>query len=542
MEKNSLIVKSNNVFSSTAPFETKELSFLIENSKIAAVGDYDEVSSIAKSKTKVIDFKDKFICPGFHDSHLHFFHTSLGNSPLLFKCVGKNEADLVKKTKEFAKSLPKNAWVLSQGWRYYRWNPKKYPSKHSLDKAFQNRPCAMYSGDGHTLWLNTCAMERLHILDDEKFNSQEGCERDENDELTGIFHEKCAMQLMPKCFSWISAQQLAKFYENQMKICSSQGITSICDMSLMPLEGCDFIMDEIYNMLFEQQKLTLRIHMFPTLLEDHTRLKTLRRKYKNNDYLYAPGFKQFFDGVSSEHTAYLSSPYTNAKFSGDCGQLTMPKNEMRKLVFGAMKEGFGVRIHTIGDGAISAALEIYKEGLTKFGYPKSCSLTLEHLENLKPYDIELLKETSTIASSQPCHITLDPGGPEKDLGDKRCALMWPFATFESHGIVQSFGSDSPITDINSMNVLYTATCRRDPQTHLPKAGWHPEQNISMATAIKNYTLGSAMASGNEKNIGSIEVGKFADFVILNKNLLELEEDEIQNAKIEATFVGGKQVY
>ena len=543
------IVTSKNVFTSTFPLRAREMAFSVKDNRIEKVGSLSDVLAAYKSNTKVVDFKDKLICPGFHDSHLHFFHTSLTNSPYMLMYMGKSEADLVEKTKEFAKTLDNDAWIVTQGWRYYRWNPKKYPSKKSIDEAFENRPCVMYSGDGHTLWLNTCAMEKLGLLKNEKIKSDTGCDTDENGDLTGIFHESLAMQLLPKCLEWLGQKQVAQAYLAQMQRMVKMGLTSICDMSLMPLKGCDFIRDDVYDELSYRDNMLLRAHLFPTLLDDTSRLLELEKKYENNDFVYASGFKQFFDGVSSEHTAYLTEPYTNARFEGDRGRLTIEKNKMRELVLRAARLQKPVRIHTIGDGAIHAALEIYAEAIEKYGQPKvtfngdeiEAHNTLEHLENLLEADLDQLMKTKTIASSQPCHITLDPGGPERDLGDARCKLMWPFKTYEDKGILQSFGTDSPITKVDPMNVLYTAITRRDPYTHEPKDAWHPEQKISPELALYNYTFGSACAASNEANLGSLEVGKFADFIVLDRNILTCNRDNIQDTSVIATFVGGRQV-
>lgn len=168
-------------------------------------------------------------------------------------------------------------------------------------------------------------------------------------------------QLLPRCLEWLGEDRIASAYADQMRRMAEQGITSICDMSLMPMPGCDFIRDDVYDKLQAAGKLGIRAHLFPTLLDDQSRLEELQVRYANNALLSAPGFKQFFDGVSSEHTAYLTEPYTNPRFPGDQGRLTVPAERMRKLVLAAAERGHTVRIHVIGDGAIHAALDIFEE-------------------------------------------------------------------------------------------------------------------------------------------------------------------------------------
>ncbi len=520
----------------------RELAFAVAGGRIVAAGTPEDVLAAVPANTSVLDYGDRFICPGFHDAHLHFFHTAVGGSPFMLMEMGESEAALVRQTQEFARNLPDDAWVVTQGWRDYRWDPPVPPTKRSLDAAFPDRPCVMYSGDGHTLWLNSRALDALGITRDSVPSVGGSYDKFEDGELTGIVREAAAMELLPRCLEWLSEERIASAYAAQMRCMAEQGITSICDMSLMPNPGCDFIRDDVYERLEREGALTLRAHLFPTLLDDQSRLEALQARYAQSDLLSAPGFKQFFDGVSSQHTAYLTEPYTNPHFPGDQGRLTVPAERMRKLVLAAAERGHTVRIHVIGDGAIHAALDIFEEAAELYGLPKYGHNTLEHLENLLPEDINRLQQLQVVASSQPCHITLDPGGPERDLGPERSKIMWPFATYEARGIRQAFGTDSPITPVTSMNVLYTAVTRQDPKSHWPQGGWLPSERISMASALCNYTLGSAYAAGDEANLGSLEVGKYADFVVLDQNLLEVAPEQIQDTQVLATYVGGRCVF
>lgn len=541
------IVRSKRVFtaerSCTAP---RELAFAVDEAgRIAHVGAPDDVIAACPAATPVVDFGDRFICPGFHDAHLHFFHTAVYNSPFVLMHMGESEAELVARTREFAATLPEGAWVVTQGWRDYRWDPPVPPTKRSLDEAFPDRPCAMCSGDGHTLWLNSRALEELGITRDSEPPAGGIYDRDASGELTGVIREAAAMELQPRLLEWLSQADFERAYTEQMARMAEQGITSICDMSLMPLPGCDFIREDIYEALDARGALTLRAHLFPTLLDDMSRLERLQERYGAPDaspLIKAPGFKQFFDGVSSQHTAYLTEPYANPRYPGDRGHLTVSAERMRALVLAAAERGHAVRIHTIGDGAIHAALDIFEEARARFGLPTQGRNTLEHLENLLPGDIARLHDLGIVASSQPCHITLDPGGPERDLGEERARIMWPFATYARAGVQQAFGTDSPITPVTSMNVLYTAVTRQDPVTHEPAGGWLPSERIPMAQALGNYTLGSACAAGRERELGSLEPGKFADFVALDRDLTACAPDEIQATRVLATYVGGRCVY
>ena len=537
------IVQSARVFTS-APGEraARPRAFAVAGGRIVRMGTPDEIQAACPAFTPVLDFGDAFICPGFHDAHLHFFHTALGSSPYLLMHRGESEAELVAATRAFAAGLPPHAWVVTQGWRDYRWNPPVPPTKRSLDEAFPDRPCVMYSGDGHTLWMNARALCELGVTRDSVPPQGGSYDKDGAGELTGIVREAAAMELLPRCLEWLTPRDIAAAYEAQLARMAEQGITSMCDMALMPHEGCDFIRDDIYEDLEARGALTIRAHLFPTLLDDQSRLEGLQARYRESRLLRAPGFKQFFDGVSSQHTAWLTDPYTNARVPGDCGRPTVDAARMRSLVLAAAERGHAVRIHTIGDAAIHAALDIFEEARARFGAPRQGRNTLEHLENLLPADIDRLRDLDVLASSQPGHITLDPGGPERDLGPERAQVMWPFATYLARGVAQAFGTDSPITPVTSMDVLYAAVTRQDPASHEPAGGWLPAERIPAADALRIYTAGSADAAGRAHELGRLDAGCLADFVVLDADPLACAADELQGIQVLETYVGGRRVF
>ncbi|MEG0147380.1 MAG: amidohydrolase [Raoultibacter sp.] len=509
--------------------------------RIIFVGTLDEARAFQGPQTQVRDFGDALIMAGFHDSHLHFFHSALYASPLAESYLGENEADCVARLAPLAQRRPAGSWLLTQGWREYRWNPAKMPSKASLDAAYPHQPVAMYSGDAHTLWVNSCALAKLGLTRDSVAPAGGSYDKDETGELTGIIREAAAMELMPRIVAAFSDEELLGAYQGFMETLVANGITAVCDMSLMAHPGLDFVRDDLFAALDAQGKLKVRVHMFPTLLPDMSRLEGMQARC-TSDTLQAPGFKQFFDGVSSQHTAWIAQPYTNARFAEDVGTPTTDPETMRRLVLAAAAAGHAVRIHTIGDEAIHIALDIFEEARERFGAPVCGKHCLEHLENFQPDDIERLAQLDVIAAVQPPHITLDPGGPERDFGPARVPYMWPFARLLQAGATLAFGTDSPVVAVDSMGLIYTALTRKDARTHQPVGGWLPAECISMPDALRAYTLGSAGAAGRAHELGSIEVGKYADITVLNRNLLTCDPQTIQDTRVVATFLGGQCVF
>ncbi len=519
----------------------------ISGEKINFVGALEDARAYAQrcnqgsAPAEEHDYGDAFITPGFHDSHVHFFHSAVYASQLATNFLGSSEGDCIRRIQEFAKMRPEG-WLLAQGWREYRWDPPLLPSKHSLDEAFPRRPVALYSGDAHTLWLNSYALAELGIADDSVAPAGGSYDRDEAGHLTGIVREAAAMELMPRIMASFSDDEIADAYRGFLARLAKSGITSVCDMSLMATPGLDFIRDDIHSRLLENGELTCRINLFPTLLEDMSRFKDMRRRYTGS-VLRCAGFKQFFDGVSSQHTAWLTDPYTNARTPDDWGRPTIDPQTMASMVLAAAKEGFPVRIHTIGDAAIHCALDIFEEARQRYGaLPGSARNCLEHLENFLPGDIERLAKLDVVAAVQPEHMTLDPGGPERDLGKERVPLMWPFRSLMDSGATLAFGTDSPVVDVDSMSVIYSAVARRDPATRLPEGGWLPEQKIARAQALRAYTHGSAIAAGAGEDVGLLRAGMLADIAVCDTDLLTCEEDDILGARVIATWMGGRCVY
>lgn len=535
-----LIIFSTQVFN-TRIKDAAPAAIAIKGEKIIFVGPQEDAMSFVGPSTLLQNFDDAFIMPGFHDSHMHVFHSALYSSPLALSYLGKNEQDCVDALAPLAARRPKESWLLSQGWREYRWDPPSLPSKRSLDARYPNRPVAMYSGDAHTLWVNSTALNRLGITADSTAPEGGNYVRDEQGELTGIIRETAAMELMPQIMKSFSTKEITSAYLAFFNKLASQGISSVCDMALMPYPGLDFVRDDIYEQLALSQQLPLRVHLFPTLLNNFERFDNMRERF-TGPMLRASGLKQFFDGVSSQHSAFLAKPYTNARFPGERGQLSISFETMRKLIINAAEKGYSARIHTIGDEAIHLALDIFEEAIGRFGAPSYGQNCLEHLENLQPKDIPRLANLGILAAVQPPHITLDPGGPERDLGPERTPYMWPFKSFLKEGVALAFGTDSPVVSSNPFDVLYAAVTRQDPHTHQPRGGWLAQERIGMPEAISAYTIGSAQAAGRSQELGSLEVGKYADIVVLDRNLLTIDADMIQKTQVIATYVGGTCIF
>ncbi|WP_080802370.1 amidohydrolase [Arabiibacter massiliensis] len=541
MKPADLVIKSTRIFTAT-PGQDEPLTgaVAVADGRIVFVGPADEAQAYAGPGTVVEDWGDAFVCPGFHDSHLHFFPSAMDRSPYVVFCEGTCPEDCVEALKAVEDARPRGEFMLSYGWYHPLWDNPVLPTKDILDAAYPDRPVCLQSGDSHTLWTNSKGLEKFGITKDSVPPAGGIYQKDENGELTGIIQEMAATKLIPAMLQF-NEEETAAGIKQFLADLNAEGITSVCDVSLLAVPGGDFVRDDVYRDLRDRGELTVRINMFPTALEDLTRARKLRDEFAGDDMLRSPGLKQFFDGVSSTHTAWLTEPYANAYFEGDCGAPVTDPERMRRIVLGAAEEGFAVRIHTIGDRAIHVALDIFEEAREKFGAPKGQN-GLEHLENFLPEDIARLAELDVCANCQPPHTVLDPNGIERDLGPERAQWMWPYRTYLERGVKFSFGTDSPVVDINSREVIYDAVTRQSPATGEPAGGWQPQERISAADAVRAYTRGSAIAAGRGDEVGTLEPGKLADMAVLDADLVSCAPEDILKARVLATYLGGRKVH
>lgn len=567
-----LVLVSQNVFTGESD-QARPAAIGVRGDRICWVGAPDAVGTAAcplRADAEVRDFGDAFIMPGFHDAHVHFFHSALYASPLAEQFVGTSERDCVARLAPLAARRPAGSWLLAQGWREYLWQPARMPSKASLDAAYPDRPVAMYSGDAHTLWLNSRAMRELGLGPCSQPPAGGTYERDADGELTGIVRETAAMELMPRIMAAFREDELLEAYRGFLAELNARGVTAVCDTALSATPGLDFVRDDLFEKLDAAGQLTVRTHLFPTLLPGTRRLADLQMRLRG-PLLQARGFKQFFDGVSSQHTAWLRDPYTNARFPGDCGRPTVKPSAMARMVCEAAAAGQPVRIHAIGDEAIHQALDIFESiegdpeqkrcieredpataqalagtnadaGLSQRTAAAQPAFVLEHLENFQADDIARLAQLGVVASVQPRHITLDPGGPERDLGATRVPYMWPFRSLLDAGAVLAFGTDSPVTGIDPLAAVYTAVTRKDADTRQPTGGWLPDERITVAEALRAYTLGSATAAGRAHELGTLTPGKLADLTVLDRNPLTCDPEDIPAIAVQATYVAARRVY
>jgi len=528
-QKADVILSSNAVFTGLTHVPAA-LSLAIMKNKIAAIGSREEMNAWIGSHTKVYDFGNQLIMPGFHDFHLHVMWGSLSlDGAQLHKARSEEEA--VEMVHSFAASRPNDPWIMGFGWNSGHWEKKKLPHRYSLDRILPDRPAVLFHSEGHYVWVNSKALEVMNVNRDTVAPPFGIISKDEEGEPDGILYET-AIALVSDGAYELGKEQKARSFQNFLNHAAKLGVTSVNDMfSIQKLESF-----ELFQEFAEEDKLTMRMHVLPALNGDIERVKQLRQRYQS-DMVRVVALKQFIDGVISGYTAYMTEPYTDRPDT--CGETTFIPETIKKWVVEADKEGFSIRFHCIGDGAIRLALDAFEEAQHING-KRDSRHSIEHVEVIHPDDIPRFKQLGVIASMQPEHLyaTARPAY-ESIIGAQRSGYAWAVKSLKEAGATIAFGSDFPIVGLNPLAGIYRAVTRID---NSDAAVWNPQERITLADALRFYTATPAYGVFREQELGTLEAGKLADIVVLDRNLFAIPVEEILETQVVLTMVDGKIVF
>lgn len=508
-------------------------SLAIKGNKIMAIGTDAEVKQLAGEHTKIYSYTDELIMPGFHDFHLHIMQGAVAlQSVNLFGA--RSESEAVALIHEFAEANPDKEWIIGFMWDAGYWDTQQLPTRHSLDRILADRPAIMFHAEGHNVWVNTKALEIAEINRDTPDPPFGIIGKDENGEPDGLLYEK-AMGAVSNHAYRFTKEKKRELFAHFLAHAASLGVTAVHD--LFATESMEILTDyDIFKEFEDKGKLTTRVHLWPALDGNLEQAKQLRETYQS-DKLRVSGLKQFIDGVVTAHTAYMLEPYADQRETR--GDTSFPPETIKQWVVEADKEGFSIRFHAIGDGAIRLAFDAYEEAQKANG-KRDSRHSIEHVEVIHPDDIKRFKELDVTASMQPDHFAMSERGVYTNrIGLEREKHVFPIRTLQQAGAKLAFGTDFPIDVLNPLLQIYRAVTRIDSSG---ETVWHPHERISLADALKAYTAGSARGTFREHELGTLEAGKLADIVVLGRNLFEMPVEEIPNASVQLTIVDGIIVY
>jgi predicted amidohydrolase YtcJ len=534
--KAEIVLKSNAIFDSINMIPYKGF-IAIKGNRILDVGDVENAEQYVGNKTKIYEYKDKLIMPGFHDSHTHLMLAGMESG-----CINlgdaKSEIEAVEKLVEFYRDHNPEYWVYGFNWYHAFWDNKKLPTKESLDKYFLDTPVFLLNAEAHGAWVNSKALEIAGITKDTPDPFGGEIKRYENGEPTGYLYEGAINLLSKHVFNFTKDQQL-KYLNSFMRKAATLGITSVVDVR--PFFGTDIGNLNVYKELEDIGKLTIRIHTAGDLLGDLDDAVNNSVKYRSNK-LRANLLKQFVDGVIIAHTALLLEDYADAP--GNRGYRLNNLEEIKAAVLEGHKRELSIKLHAIGDWGIRFCLDAYEDALQRYGHNRARH-AIEHLELVSEEDYPRFKELRIIPSMQPEHLGLLPTWEEDEyrivLGEKRASTTWPTKSLLNMAGVLAIGSDCPVVDCNPFLGIHRAITRIH-DDGLPKGGWNPSEKLTLAEVLRGYTYCSAYGVGREDELGTIEPGKFADIIVIDRNLFNVSPDEIRSARVDLTIMDGKVIF
>ncbi|MEN1761750.1 amidohydrolase [Anoxynatronum sibiricum] len=511
---------------------------VIEGNRIVDVGDMSLIERYTGTMTKLLDAGNRLVMPGFHDSHTHLLMAGMYQSCVnLSSATSEKEAALM--VKEAAQPLDDSSgWVIGFSWYHVFWDDQTPPTKASLDAYFPDRPVFLLNAEAHGAWVNSKALEIAGI--DAATPNPFGGEicRDERGEATGLLLESATGLITRHAFAF-STQEEKAYLQAYEKSALANGITSVNDVQ--PYFHGNMGTLEVYHDMDKQGDWNLRVHVALDLLGDLSEAETWRQRV-HSDGLRVDHLKQFLDGVITTHTALVLEPYADA--SDTCGISLMDTLAIEKAVPEAHKRGFSLKLHACGDRAVRMGLDYIEAAEKQYG-KNQCRHAIEHIEMVSDEDVPRFATLGVIPSVQPEHIALTQRFADSPyfnaLGEDRANKTWPLKTlYDTVGLL-AIGSDCPVVDNNPFLEIYRGVTRKYNDGE-PKEGWNPSEKLSLHEVLRSYTYGSAYGVGREHELGTLEPGKLADVIILDRNLFDVSTEEIRQTKVDTTIFNGQVVY
>ena len=512
-----LIVINANIYTVDNSFSKAE-AFAVKDGKIIAVGTTSEIDNTYKAND-TLNAEGKTIVPGLIDAHCHFL--GLGFNQQSVDLVGtKSFEDVVKRVLDFQNER-NNEFIFGRGWDQNDWEEKEFPNKRLLDKLYPNTPIALVRIDGHAILANQAALDLGNVTVNSKIEGGEVVV--ENGELTGILVDNAEMFVMEH-WPQPSRNDMANALLEAQKLCFDLGLTTVDDAGLHK-EAI-----EIIDSLHKSGELKMRIYAMVSASKDNLDY-FLDKGVTKTDYLNVRSFKFYADGALGSRGAMLREPYSDKP--GHLGLLVTDLETLKTSAERIANSEFQMNTHAIGDSANHAVLQTYTKVLEG---KEDRRWRVEHAQIVSPEDFELYK--NIMPSIQPTHATSDMYWAEDRVGAERIKGAYAYKQLlEAYGKV-ALGTDFPVERVSPFLTFYAAVARQDLEG-FPEGGFQMENVLSREEALKGMTIWAAYSNFEENEKGSIEVGKFADFIILDNDIMTVEANEIPKIKVLKTVVGGE---
>ena len=505
----------------------------IKGDRITAIGTEAEVLKWRSEKTILLELPGRLVVPGFIDNHTHFLDGGFQLRGVDLR-PALNEKEFAERLRQRAETLAAGQWITGGDWDHEAWPGAKLPTKELIDAVTLKTPVFVSRLDGHMSLANILALRLAGITKSTPNPGGGLIVRDpETGEPTGILKDS-AQALVSRLIPAATAQEEDEALRAAMKEAARFGVTSIQDIT-------SWNAFEAFRRAQTQGRLTVRITARTPLSTWDKQADWIRKHGPGDDWLRLGGFKEFVDGSLGSTTAYFFEPYRDdPKTAGLLASGAIPESKIRERMLAADKAGLQLSIHAIGDRANHMLLDLFAS-VAKANGPRDRRFRIEHAQHLRPEDIPRFERLGVIPSMQPYHCIDDGRWAEKRIGPERIKTTYAFRSLLDQGARLTFGSDWTVAPINPLLGVYAAVTRRTLDDRNPH-GWVPEEKISVEEAMKSYTINNAYASFDESRKGSLETGKLADVVVLDRDIFAIPPFQIPRASVLYTIVGGKIVY
>ncbi|RZJ83644.1 MAG: amidohydrolase, partial [Massilia sp.] len=502
-----------------------------DKGRITAVGSNADVTAKAKGARQV-DMGGRTVLPGLIDAHGHVFGLGQQLTQLDLSAT-TSLPDAIKAIGTYAKANANQAWIRGRGWNQENWKLGRFPTAAELDAVESSRPVWLERVDGHAGWANSRTLALAGITKSTPDPAGGKIMRDANGEATGVLVD-AAQELVTKVMPAQTELEGRTMLDRSLQEIARMGLTSVHDAGVGVAE------DRLYRDYADKKKLTARVYaMIGGTGEDFDQLAKNGPLKDYADGMYAlRSVKLYSDGALGSRGAALIKPYSDEPHSH--GLLFFKTAQMDAMMTKAMRKGYQVNVHAIGDAGNKQILDIYKKEVaaTKSGAQRH---RIEHAQVVTLEDIPRFKSLGIIPSMQPTHATSDKNMAETRVGPERIKGAYAWRSFLHQGSRIACGSDFPVEAPNPFFGLHAAVTRQDAQGQ-PVAGWYPNQAMSLKEAFRCFTLDAAYAGHREDSLGSLEAGKLADFIIIDQDLFKMPTYDIHKTGVLETWVAGKQVF
>jgi predicted amidohydrolase YtcJ len=501
-----------------------------EAGKVLATGNSAELSKRFPT-AELIDGRHMTLLPGLIDAHGHVLDLGFETTQIALADT-QSLSEAQARIRAYAHANPGRRWLLGSGWNQVKWKLGRFPFASELDAVVADRPVLLSRIDGHAEWLNTLALHDAGITKSTPDPAGGRIERDADGNPTGVLVDN-AMDLADKSVPEFSIAERRAALKTSLAKMSAVGLTSVGDAG-------DSAQDiALFKEFGDQGLLTVRIYAM--IRDTGDDFQTLSKGGPllgyANDRLTVRAVKLFADGALGSRGAALLAPYSDKP--NERGLLYLSDTAMEGKIETALRAGYQVNVHAIGDAANHQVLDGFEVAYKAAG-GEALRNRIEHAQVVALPDIPRFRELGLIASMQPTHATSDMNMAETRIGPERLQGAYAWRRFLDQGTLIAGGSDFPVESPNPFFGLHAAVTRTD-HANLPPGGWHPEQAMTLVEAFRAFTLDAAYAQHQEKTLGSLEPGKWADFILIDRDLFKIPPPEIWKIRVAQTWVAGSRV-